>query len=378
MAGAALGQPLSPSVTLDRFETMRGLVSLASYAGVFLLAIYAVADLRVARMLVRLFIYAAAGYAVYGLVVYFTGSAVVLWFEKEQYRNVVTGTFDNRNNFAAYCGMALIAAVGLFLNEVSRRRQMPTKQAAIVIADRIWRMTWPLVVSAGILGTALLLTTSRGGAISTLVGLVGLCGVIFLTPRIRPLRLRGLLAVGLLIVGSLVVLSGDQTTQRIFTSLEGEEERFPVFIATVQAIRDFTVSGTGLGSFEDAFRLYRSADINGRFSLAHNDYLEAAMELGLPAAGAMLLAVLWLLGMAWRELRARRRGAIVPCIAVAVSLQLGFHSLLDFSMQVPAVVITYVTLLACALARADRDISADRPDDKRMGGRRPGKTKRSA
>jgi hypothetical protein len=84
------------------------------------------------------------------------------------------------------------------------------------------------------------------------------------------------------------------------------------------------------------------------------------MELGVPAASAMLLAVMLLVGTAWHELRARRRGAIFPCIAVAVSLQVGLHSLLDFGMQVPAVVIAYLSLLACALVRADRD-SEQRP-----------------
>jgi O-antigen ligase len=100
------------------------------------------------------------------------------------------------------------------------------------------------------------------------------------------------------------------------------------------------------------------------FAQAHNDPLELTLELGLPAAAAILCALVWLVGLCLRELRARRRGAIFPCIAIAVTLQLGLHSLVDFSMQVPAVMVAYMILLACGLTRADRPL-ADRGSDER-------------
>jgi hypothetical protein len=361
-AATALGRPLTASISVDRYKSLSGLVSLGSYGGIFLLALYAVNELRVARMLVRLFIYAATLYAFYGLVVYFTGANVVLWFEKERtHANVVTATFDNRNNFATYCGLALISAIGLFLNEVSRRRQSATKQAAIVLIDRVWRMTWPIVISAGILGTALMLTASRAGATTTLIGVAVLCAVIYLTLRLRPFRPRGLLIAGLIAVALLVALSGDKTTQRLITGLDVEDQRFTVYADTLRGLRDFAMTGTGLGSFEDVFRIYRVDTLYTSFNFAHNDPLEAALELGIPAASAMLLAVGLLVLQCWHELRVRRRGAIFPCIAVAVSVQVALHSLLDFSMQVPAVVIAYLVLLACGLTRADRDAGAAPP-----------------
>lgn len=355
-ASAALGRPLAGSIALDSYEVWLGLVSLGAYAAVFLIAVYAIADQRVARMLLHLFIYAAALNGLYGLIVYFTGTATVLWFDKpDVYRDVVSGTFINRNNFAAYMGMALIAAIGLFLNEVSRRRRTRTQQAGIVVADRIWRAAWPLVVSGAVLAAALLLTQSRAGAGTTLAGIMGLCLILFATPAVRPFKLRGLLLAALALGLLFVLLSGGGTTGRIVAGLDMEDERFEVYRDMMGGIRDFLWGGTGLGSFEDAFRFYRSAAIEGRFAQAHNDVLEAVLELGIVGASAMFLALAWLVGLCLRELRRRRRGAIFPCIAVAVSLQLGLHSLLDFSMQVPAIVVVYVMLLACGLARADRD-----------------------
>jgi O-antigen ligase len=233
---------------------------------------------------------------------------------------------------------------------------MPTKQSAIVVVDRIWRMTWPLIVAMAILATAIMLTASRAGAVTTLIGLGALCSVIFLTPRLRPFSPRGLLIAGVVLVVLLVILSGDRTASRIFIGLDVEDERFKMLAGVLQAIRDFAFTGTGLGSFEDAFRFYRAGDLQNHFAQAHNDIFENVMELGMPAAAGLLIAIGLLVMTCWRELRARRRGAIFPCIAVAVSLQVGLHSLLDFSLQVPAVVIAYGLLLACGLTRTDRPV----------------------
>lgn len=176
-----------------------------------------------------------------------------------------------------------------------------------------------------------------------------------LTPRIRPLRPRAMLLIGIAIFGLLLVLSGVQTTERIVVGLDADDERFLVIPAAIQGIRDFFWTGTGLGSFEDVHRLYRDSGVDTIFMQAHNDALELALDLGLPAAAAMLLALAWIVGLCLRELRARRRGAIMPCIAVAVTVQLGLHSMVDFSMQVPAVMVSYMILLACGLARAGSD-----------------------
>jgi len=361
----ALGVPVRGSISVDRFETWRRVISLGNYAGILMLGLYAIADVRVARMMVRVLVYAATAYTLYGLAVEFTGAGVTLWYEKaERFRDVLTSTFKNRNNFAAYSGMALIAATALFLNDASNRRQTATRQATIVLIDRIWGLSWPLIMCAAIIATALLLTQSRAGLVSTMIGIVVLCGIVFLTPRIRPLRPRWLLIIGFVMFSVLLVMSGGHTAERIVVGLDADDERFLVIPAVIQGIRDFLWGGTGLGSFEDVHRLYRDAGVETLFSQAHSDPLELTLELGLPAAAAMLFALAWLVGLCFRELRARRRGAIFPCIAVAVTIQLGLHSLVDFSMQVPAVMVAYMILLACGLVRADRPLSerAERAD----------------
>jgi len=85
---------------------------------------------------------------------------------------------------------------------------------------------------------------------------------------------------------------------------------------------------------------------------AHNTYLEHAAELGLPAALAlyagMLLLFLYLLSGIFR----RRRDQIYPLVATAATILVAVHALVDFSLQIPAVAVTYAAVLGVGVAQA--------------------------
>ena len=53
--------------------------------------------------------------------------------------------------------------------------------------------------------------------------------------------------------------------------------------------------GTGLGTFDPAFRLYQPAGVTGRFDHAHNDWLETVMSFGvlgsIPIGAGLLLCL---------------------------------------------------------------------------------------
>jgi O-antigen ligase len=94
--------------------------------------------------------------------------------------------------------------------------------------------------------------------------------------------------------------------------------------------------------------------------LAHNDYLENILELGVPAA-AVLYGMLLLL--VWRCLRGvlrRRRDAIFPCAALGASALVGSHAAVDFSMQMPAVAVTYAVMIGLGVAQSESSNGRDR------------------
>jgi O-antigen ligase len=131
--------------------------------------------------------------------------------------------------------------------------------------------------------------------------------------------------------------------------------RFDVYDRVWGALADAPVTGTGFGTFPDAFRWHQGA-VGGFFDYAHNTYLEAAMELGAPVACALLAAVAGAVGLCIQGLRARRHHRLYPALAVSAAALLGSHALFDFSVQIPAVAITFAALLGMGCAQSFRQV----------------------
>jgi len=105
------------------------------------------------------------------------------------------------------------------------------------------------------------------------------------------------------------------------------------------------VLGTGLGTFESAFAPRRPPGVELRWTHAHSDWLEAAIEGGLPVlcavAGIALLVV--------RHLLRAARGAVPAALAAAL-LALAIHAAVDFPLRIPAVAVVAAVLVGAALS----------------------------
>jgi O-antigen ligase len=360
-AADALGTPASGAISLDPAASLRVALELATYGALFWLALQASARAGTARLLVRAVILAGALYAVYGLGMYFTHTDRILWFQKQVYLNNVTATFENRNNFATFAGMATIAAVGLFLNELGKLAgaEELRSRSRLVKLEYLWKNAWPYIVAIATTATALLLSASRAGMVTTVLGVLALLLTLRGTRELRPIKFRWLLAVAVALAVTALLFSGQSTLARFDVKLIGEEARGPAWLAALDSVRAHPWLGSGLGAFEPAFRMVRTFAVDGRFMEAHSDVLENMVELGVPAA-MLLDAVLVLLFVACAVgARSRRRHAVYPAIAAAVTVQVGLHALVDFSTQVPAVVVGYVVLLAAGYAQSFRGAELD-------------------
>jgi len=132
------------------------------------------------------------------------------------------------------------------------------------------------------------------------------------------------------------------------------ETRQATYIQTIEAIRDHLLWGSGLGSFAQIFPLYRESEMSQTtvWTKAHNTYLENALELGLMAALALYCAVAGLFWRCWRGLRTRTRDRHFAAGGIAISVLVALHSLVDFSLQIPAVTVTYMYLMGIAVAQS--------------------------
>jgi O-antigen ligase len=123
--------------------------------------------------------------------------------------------------------------------------------------------------------------------------------------------------------------------------------RFAVYGLVVEAIADRPLAGFGIGSFEDSFRQYLTADqAAAEWDMAHNSYLENLFELGLIGAVLFYGALLWIAAVVTRGVLTRRRNRVFACCAFACLVGAGFHAIFDFSLQMPATAALFAAILA--------------------------------
>jgi O-antigen ligase len=356
------GVPVEPAVSLNPYESLSGLARLIAYAGIFWIGMQYCRRAVRARQVLLAVTYAGFAYAVYGLAVYVSGSETILVFRKVAYLDDLTSTFVNRNSYATYAGIALVCTTGLVLVLLTQALEagLPPRERIARLLDVLLGRGWPLLAAWVLLMVALVLSHSRAGFLSTLLGLLVLLAAAGLTravDRRLALGFAMLCAVGLIWV---LGIGGGPLLGRLLQTSLASEERPIVYERTLSAIGDSGAFGTGFGTFEEAFRFYRTSDIQGNFNMAHNTYLENVLELGVPAAGALFAIFLWFAGLCALGIRRRRRDAVYPCVGMAVTTLVAAHSSIDFSMQIPAIAATYALIMGAACAQC---WSSRRPAD---------------
>ena len=97
--------------------------------------------------------------------------------------------------------------------------------------------------------------------------------------------------------------------------------------------------GTGLGKFDFVFRFYRTDATDWVVEKAHGDYLEVALELGLPAVLALITALAALGNTCVVGAIRRTRDLALRCTGLAAW---------NFSLQNPVCLVWCITLSAAA------------------------------
>jgi O-antigen ligase len=110
--------------------------------------------------------------------------------------------------------------------------------------------------------------------------------------------------------------------------------------------------GAGLGSFVKVYRLYESPDaVTTEYVIhAHNDYVELALELGLPGVILLLLFFGWWLVQSLAVWRKSEGGPWARAASIASAAVL-VHSLVDFPLRTAAISACFAM---CVALLADR------------------------
>jgi len=353
-AGAALGMELARRISLDPAATIAMAISYVAYVLLFFMtAQLSVNPRRVARLLQALF-WIIVIHAGLGILFLFQLGDSLFFLPKWTYHGFATGFFVNRNSFATFLAFGLAIGSALLAEAIlprPRRQDLTRPVREIIRYDQIAISIATYGAGLAIIGSSLMLTGSRMGA---LVGAIGLfVPAIFAATRLKRRTTFIGLIIGLILVAALIfALSGGALTERFASQEASQDARWILFTQTLAMIGHRPLTGFGGGAFEDAFAIYHhlplSADVV--WDRAHNLYLELFADLGIFAL-CPLLAVGLILWQTVRGLNhAENRAA--PIIAITVVAISAVHSLVDFSLQIQAIELYFVVLLAAGFAQS--------------------------
>ncbi len=207
----------------------------------------------------------------------------------------------------------------------------------------------------------LVFTRSRAGLGTGLVALM-CTGIVFVRAQAASIgstrtRFASYVVTGLVVFAILIALViglGPVLEGLSSRALHGSADfRLGIYAATVQAAIEFFPFGSGLSTFADVFPRFQVADIGGFIDYAHNDYLQALMELGV--VGLVVIG-LFLAAYAMRmfELLRAEGGRSFTLLQLGAGLgmlPMMLHSLFDFALHMPANAMWFATLAGVVFHR---------------------------
>jgi O-antigen ligase len=283
--------------------------------------------------------------AIFGLTQSFTSPTKVYWV-RELNQSTAFGPFINRHHFAGYMELTISLPLGLLL-------------AGSI--DKEKRLLYLFI--AGLMGVALVMTTSRGGIISLVAEIVFLVIVTAIwrshgehkrISRVKRVGTRVALAAALIVglFAGVILLGGEFSLNRFIDSVNTDDPttgRAHFWSVTLDMIRANPILGTGLGAYGVIYTRYDTRNGLFRLEQAHNDYLQVFSDAGVVGGALALMFVVVLFYRGFDRANSRddfRRGvalgALGGCFAVLV------HSFFDFTLHTTSNALLFLILAALA------------------------------
>jgi O-antigen ligase len=339
--------PFASTLSRDPYSTRLVLVQFVSLFVYFSATLVFVDTPHRLRLLVRTIMIFGFFLAVFGLTQSFTSPTKVYWV-RELEQSTAFGPFINRHHFAGYMELTIALPLGLlFAGAVDKEKRLL------------------VLFVAGLMGIALVMTTSRGGIISLVAEIVflGIVSGIWRsqsekhrkkTSRLRRVGVRVGLTAALLIGLFLGVMSlgGEFSIYRFIDTVNTDDPttgRAHFWSVTLDIIRANPYVGTGLGAFGVVYTKYDSRNGLFRLEQAHNDYLQTLSDAGIVGGVVALSFVVLLFYKALQRAKSHddfRRGIALAglsgCFAVLV------HSFFDFTLHTTSNALLFLVLAAIA------------------------------
>ena len=274
------------------------------------------------------------------------------------------GPFVNRNHFAGWMiiGSSLVAGVLAGHASQAARDLKPGWRRRV-----LW-LSSPEATGLVLLGSVLLVTLvslvwtmSRSGilgaAIATLI--IGGAAIRRMNGGTRKVLVG---TVGLSLFAAGIAWKGADTVASWYATTDTLQWRFNQWHDAMAPLRDFWLTGSGLGTYGILTLIYPQTDTTVHAAQAHNDYLQLAVEGGLLVGIPVVIAIAALVRIIVKRLRTPqdertwwiRLGAVAGIAGIAV------QEITDFSLQIPGIAVLFAVVVAIAIHEPSR--APDRPE----------------
>ena len=265
---------------------------------------------------------------------------------------VATGFFANSNHMAdlLLITVPFVAAIGATLR--GRTKDVRARSAGLAVASGgLILIVLGLILNQSLAGYGL-------GVPVVLASLLILFGL--------PTKWTGraLAAIGLAGIAAIVLLWTSPTNAQLddIGASTSVTSRRLIAANSLALAGEFAPVGSGLGTFPKLYQLKEDPAKVDRFYVnhAHNDYLELAVETGLPGVLLILTFLLWWGTAVRRMLRAPASDQFALAGAVA-SAAILMHSMVDYPLRTAAISAVFAMSVALVLqsrrsAHSDTDL----------------------
>lgn len=300
---------------------------------------------RARRLLFAIFVIIVA-MAVFGLVSLIYLGDTILGFEKRYYLGDATGTFIHRGSFALFLGMGFAIGMPLLIAALLDPSRRPIERLLVGAL---------IVCGQALILAAVLLSSSRWGALSTMIG-----GGVGFTLSVALMQTTGrlklvLTAAGTLALAAVGTLYANNVLLRIVTS-QGNAGRDALYPQVWDAIMSRPWLGYGAGSFTSVFPVFERPPLSGDlyWDRAHSAYLSLWFELGL-LAGSIPIAIVAvsLVRTIWTS--RTPSNTLLAVAGIAASVVFAVACAIDISGEMLANQFLFVALLALGIGKAGGD-----------------------
>ncbi|HEY1605312.1 MAG TPA: O-antigen ligase family protein [Allosphingosinicella sp.] len=254
-----------------------------------------------------------------------------------------TGFFANANHMATLMVAAIPFLAALYLSAVAKGRSVQKSSGLfVVLAGTL------VVILVGIV-----INTSLAG-----IGLsvpVLAASLLMILGRRRKLPKWTPMLVALLMLGSVATVFSAPFANNLTTQGEKskEDSRYNSFTNSLAATADFMPVGSGIGTFQQIYRTHEDPAAVDRFYMnhVHGDYIELALETGVPGLLVVALFLIWWARRCILLWRAEEPDYFARAATIASAAILA-HSIVDYPLRTAA--ISGLFAMCCGLMAEPR------------------------